>query len=76
MGYIDPYIQFELGQGATIIPMLVRVHDLDDIPQIVKEAPDCKMGTSIGNVFTCFGTQKTIDAFEADDRVFSVEASR
>ena len=75
MSYIDPYIKHMLSDGAWLVPMLVRVYHLEDIPAILK-APECMPGTVIGDIFTCRGTQKTVDAFADDLRIFSVEASR
>ena len=75
MSHIDPYLRHMLADGIRLVPMLVRVYDLEDIPSILN-APECVPGTVIGNIFTCRGTQKTIEVFANDLRIFSVEASR
>ena len=72
MNYIDPYIRHMLSAGVRLVPMLVRVNELEDIPVILK-APECVPGTVLGDIFTCRGTQATVDAFENDSRIFTVE---
>ena len=73
MSYIDLRIKHMLSKGVALVPMLVRVNELDDIPAILREAPECVPGTVLGDIFTCRGTQKTVDAFENDSRIFTVE---
>ena len=73
MSYIDLRIKHMLTAGVRLVPMLVRVNELDDIPAILREAPECVPGTVLGDIFTCRGTQATVDAFENDSRIFTVE---
>ena len=72
MSYIDLRIKHLLSTGVRLVPMLVRVNDLSDIPAIL-QTPECVPGTVLGDIFTCRGTQATVDAFENDSRIFTVE---
>lgn len=55
------------------LPMLVKVHDENWNSMAV---PDLRVLGKIGNIYACFGTQRTVQYLEKDSNVLKVEASR
>jgi subtilisin family serine protease len=62
-------------QKPDLIPMLVRVANPADIPSLA-DTKDCRVTSGMGNIVACLGSLATIEIFEKDARVLSVEASR
>jgi subtilisin family serine protease len=63
------------GREPDLVPMLVRVTDAADIPKIT-DVKDCRVTSGVGNIVACLGSLATIEAFESNPKVISVEASR
>src|SRR5271154_5467730 len=63
------------GKEPDLVPMLVRVTDAAEIPRIT-DVKDCQVTSGVGNIVACLGSLATIEAFENNPKVISVEASR
>lgn len=58
-----------------LIPMLVRISNPTDIEWLAN-IKDCQVTSGIGNIVACLGSLATIEAFEKNAKILSVEASR